>query len=151
MTTAFWIAVATVALIWLLLLRVSVRLVGRALDNGWDNAIAYGVATSLLVIPVQWLIGTRSWLIVMVPLVVWVGQTLALRVIYETRTIKAALLGTVHFLMTSLVVGCVTVITGAVAAYLLYGKIVSDPLWLIMLVLRLLGIDLPFDRPDQVA
>ena len=146
MTTAFWIAITAVALLWILLLRMSVRVVGKNLDNGWDNAVGYAIATALLVIPIQWLVGTRSWAILLVPIVLWVGQTLALRVIYEIPSWQAALLGILHFVVTSFVVGVLMVVTGAIAAYLLYGKIISDPLWLVMLVLRLIGIDLPFDH-----
>lgn len=145
MTTAFWMAITAVALIWLLLLRLCVRVVGKNLDNGWDNALGYAVATGLMAIPVQWLVGTRSWAILLIPMVMWVGQTVALRVIYEIRTWRAVLLGALHFCITSFVVGVMTVLTGAIAAYLLYGKIISDPLWLVMLVLRLIGIELPFE------
>lgn len=151
MTTAFWIAATTVAVLWILLLRVSVRVLGKSLDNGWDNAIGYAIATGLLAIPVHWMVGTRSWLVLLVPLVVLVGQTLALRVIYEIHTAKAVLLGAFHFAVTSLVVGGLTIIAGAVAAYVLYGKIISDPLWLVMLVLRLIGIELPFEAPPPCS
>ncbi|MCK6544990.1 hypothetical protein L6R52_03925 [Myxococcota bacterium] len=144
LTTAAWIAFAIVAILSTLLLRLSVRVVAKGADNGWDNALAYGVVTLLLAFPVGWLIGA-GWIgALFAPLVVWIVQTVALRLIYEVPPLRAWALGVVHALLTTITVTSLTITAGLVAAYILYGKIISDPMFLIRLILRLIGIELPF-------
>ena len=148
MTWALWLTGAAVALIWTTLLRLSVRLVAKKADNGWDNAIGYGVVTALMWFPLEWIFGLRSLpLLVFFPFALWTIQTLTLRWIYEIRTLHAWLLGLVHSLISTVVISTLTMAAGAVAAYVLYGKIVSDPMFLIRTILRLIGIDLPLDFP----
>ena len=148
MTWALYTTAAVVAIAWTLCLRLSVRLVAKTADNGWDNALGYGLATVLLWLPLKWMFDGHHWaLMTIFPGLLWAGQTVALRWIYEIRLLRAWLLGVVHALIAGVVVGSMAVTAGAIAAYVLYGRIVSDPLWLIGLILRLIGIELPFDLP----
>lgn len=145
MVTAAWIAAAVVALLWTLMLRLSVKLVGKGADNGWDNAIAYALSCGLLLIPIHYIMGWGSFFLwALVPLVAIAGQLWSLKVIYEIRLLHAAVLGFVHFIFSSLVIGATTLFAGAVAAYILKGKIIADPVWLLKIVCKLIGIDWPF-------
>jgi hypothetical protein len=143
LTAAAWITFAAVALIWVLMLKGTVRVVGGGkLDNGWDNAMAYAMVTALLAIPVSWMFG--SWfLMFLIPPFVWVAQTIAIKVIYEVKPLLAWTIGLVHAVAASFVVGTLTLTAGFVAAYIMYGKIISDPMFLVRLILRLIGIELP--------
>jgi hypothetical protein len=144
LTLAAWIAFGLTAVISTLLLKLTVRVVAKDADNGWDNAFAYGVVTLLMAIPVSWMLQSGSWLLFgLVPLFVWAGQTIALRVIYEVKTLRAWVIGFVHATLTSTAVMTLALATAVVAAYILYGKIISDPWFLIRLILRLIGFDLP--------
>lgn len=146
MTWALWTTAAIVAITWTLCLRLSVRLTAKGADNGWDNAIGYGVATLMLWVPLKWMFDGHHWALMSIfPALLWAGQTFALRWIYELKLLRAWLLGLVHAVIASVVIGTMTMAAGAVAAYLLYGRIVSDPLWLIGIILRLIGIELPFE------
>jgi hypothetical protein len=143
LTLAAWITFFVVALVWVLMLKMTVRVVGGGrLDNGWDNALAYTMVTALLAIPVSWMFG--SWfLAVLIPPFVWLAQTIAIKVIYEVKPLLAWTIGLVHAVLASFVVGTVTLTAGFVAAYIMYGKIISDPMFLVRLILRLIGIELP--------
>ncbi len=141
--TLLWLAAALAAIIWLVTLRMSVRLVGKDLDNGWDNAIGYGIVTVLILSAALSMLGL-GWLALFGPLVLLVAQTGALSFIYEVRPLKACLLGLLHTLLFSAVATLTTIVGGAIAIYLLYGKIVSDPLVILRIILRWLGIDWPF-------
>lgn len=148
MSWALWTTALVVATLWTLCLRFSVRFVAKGADNGWDNAIGYGVATVLMWVPLKWMFDGHHWaLVTLFPGLLWAGQTLALRWIYEVRLLRAWVLGVVHALVAGAVIGTTASIAGAIAAYILYGRIVSDPLWLIQLLLRLIGIELPFTLP----
>lgn len=141
MATAAWVSLAIVALLWILLLRVTVRFFGKGADNGWDNALGYAVATVLLVLGAQWAFGTGSWLLIAVlPLLAWAGQTFSLKAIYEVSIARAWILGVIHTVVTSVVVTSLALTAGAVAAYILYGKIIADPKYLLWLILRLIGL-----------
>ena len=141
--TTVWIASAVAALIWLLTLRISVRLMGKELDNGWDNALGYGIVTALVLSAALSMLGT-GWLVVFAPILLWATQTGALAFIYEIRLLKAVLLGILHTALFSAAAGATAIVAGAIAIYLLYGKIVSDPLVILRILLRWLGIDWPF-------
>lgn len=141
--TAIWIASALAAVIWLLTLRLSVRLMGKELDNGWDNAIGYGIVSFLALSTALSLLG-GGWLAVLGPVILWTVQTGALRFIYEVRTLKAILLGLLHTALFSAAAGGTAVAAGAIAIYLMYGKIISDPMVILKIILRWLGIDWPF-------
>ena len=145
LTAAAWITFAVVTLVWVLMLKGTVRLLGRGrIDNGWDNALAYAMVTALLAIPVRWMLGSDSWILMsLVPIFVWIAQTIAIKVIYEVKPLLAWSIGMVHAVFSSFVVGTLTLTAGFVAAYILYGKIISDPMFLVRLILRLIGIDLP--------
>lgn len=144
MTWALWSAAAVVAIVWTLSLRFSVRLLAKDADNGWDNAIGYGLATLALWIPLKMLFEGHHWALLSIfPGLMWLGQTFALKWIYEVRTLRAWGIGLLHGLFAGTTITGLTVAAGAVAAYILYGRIVSDPMWLIALILRLIGIELP--------
>ncbi len=145
MSTALWLAAVLVALVFVLSLRLSVRLVARNADNGWDNALGYALFTFMLGFPIRWALGTHSlWLIAFLPLAAWLAQTWALRFIYQLGTGRAWLLGALHGLFAAVSISALTLTAGAIAAYVLYGKIVADPMWLVRVILDLLGIQLPF-------
>ncbi len=145
LTAAAWITFAVVTLVWAVMLRGTVRILGGGrLDNGWDNAFAYGLVTALLAIPVRWMLHADSWMLtMMIPLFVWVAQTIAIKVIYEVKPLLAWAIGLVHAAVSSFVVGTLTLTAGFVAAYIMYGRIISDPMFLVRLILRLIGIELP--------
>jgi hypothetical protein len=145
LTVAAWIAFALVALISTVLLKLSVRVLAKSADNGWDNAISYGVVTLLLAIPVSWMLRSGSWFLWgLAPMFVWAVQTWALKVIYEIKATRAWLLGMAHTFVVSTTVSILALGVAIVACYILYGKIISDPMFLIRLILRLIGIELPF-------
>jgi hypothetical protein len=146
LTIAAWVTFGLVAVISALLLRLTVRIVAKESDNGWDNAIAYSVATLLLGYVVFLLVRTGSWFMISIaPLVIWVGQTIALRVIYEVKTLRAWAIGLVHSILTTTIVGALALVVGFVVAYVLLHQIITDPIRLIKLLLWLIGFDLPFD------
>ena len=138
-----WIVAGAAALIWLTTLRISVRLMSRDLDNGWDNAIGYGIVTALVMSAALSLLGF-GWLALFGPLILVIAQTGALAFIYEVRPVKAFLLGVLHTALFSAATAATTIIGGGIAIYLLYGKIVSDPLVILRILLRWLGIEWPF-------
>jgi hypothetical protein len=145
LTVAAWITALLVALISTVMLKLSVRVMAKGADNGWDNAISYGVVTLLLAIPVSWMLRSGSWFLFgLTPLFVWAVQTWALRVIYEIKLLRAWLLGLVHATVVSTIVTGLALVVAVIACYILYGKIISDPMFLIRLILRLIGIELPF-------
>ncbi len=137
-------ALVVVAAIHVLTLRLSVRLVARTADNAWDNALGYLVVTGLLWYPLSWAYqGGWWWLLALPPLFACV-LVAALSAIYQVSARRAAALGLVHAALASVVTTAVAVSAGAVAAYVIYGKIIADPRILLRLVLRLIGIEPPF-------
>ncbi|MEM7676171.1 MAG: hypothetical protein AAF449_09230 [Myxococcota bacterium] len=141
--TTVWISTAFAAFIWLLTLRLSVRLVDRGIDNGWDNAIGYAIVSALALSAV-WSTLAGPWLVILGPFVLWAVQTGAIMFIYEVRPLTALGLGLLHLALFSTAATVSTVVAGAIAIYLLYGKIVSDPLVILRSILRWLGFDWPF-------
>ena len=143
LTTAAWISFAIVAIVSTLLLRLTVRVMAKTADNGWDNALAYGAVTLVLAVALNWIFHSGSYfLIALAPLLVWTVQTIALVMIYEVRALRAWFIGMVHALATTTVVTGMALTAAVVAAYILYGKIISDPMFLIRLILRLIGIEI---------
>jgi hypothetical protein len=144
LTAYAWITFGLVALLWVVMLRGTVRLCGGGrLDNGWDNAFAYAVVTGLLAIPVRWMFTSHSFILMaMIPVFVWASQTIAIKMIYEVKVLLAFAIGIVHAIAASFVVGTMTLTAGLIAAYIMYGKIISDPMFLVRLILRLIGIEL---------
>jgi hypothetical protein len=142
MTAALWITTALIALLASVLMKLSVRVVARSADNGWDNAIAYVVTTALvLYFPVRWMMTSGSWAwIALAPALVWIVQTVTLRVFYELSLGRAWVLGLVHTLTTAAVTSALSLVVAVIAAYIMYGRIISDPMILIRIILRLIGI-----------
>src|SRR5882724_3737011 len=97
LTIAAWVTFGLIAIISTLLLKLTIRVVAKSSDNGWDNALAYGVVTLLMAIPLSWMLKSGSWILYgMAPLFVWAAQTIALRVIYQVATLRAWAIGLVH-------------------------------------------------------
>jgi hypothetical protein len=142
MVTALGVTLLVVAMVWTLTLRASVRLAGRGADNGWDNALAYLLATAALLYAARWAGGELGrWWWAAAPVVVGLGQLFALRAIYQVRTLRAGLLAVLHGVFAGTLLTALALVAGAIAAYILYGKIISDPWFLIRLLLRLIGLD----------
>lgn len=142
-TAAVWV-LALIAILTILLLRATVRLLARSADNGWDNAIAYSIVSAALVTLLGWIAGSGGLLFLLVaPLLCWAAQTYALHFIYEVRLLHAWMIGVTHAFLVTVVVSSLTLAAAVVAAYILYGRIISDPMFLIRLILRLIGIELP--------
>ena len=141
--TTVWIAAALAALMWMLTLRLSVRLVDKELDNGWDNAIGYAIV-SALAMSVALSMLTMGWVALAAPLVVLGVQVWSLAFIYEVGGLKAFLLGLLHTTLFTAATVTAAVIAGAIAIYLLYGKIISDPMVILRIILRWLGFEWPF-------
>lgn len=145
MTEALWIAAAVVTLVSALSLKLAVRVCAKGADNGWDNAVGYVLLTTLLTVALRFIAGTGSWLLIgLSPLLVFAVQTFALKVIYEITVLRAWVLGMFHLVVTTFVVGGITMAVGAVVAYVWYGRIIADPLIILRAVLKWLGIELPF-------
>ena len=146
-TATLWIALATLAVIQLLTLKLTIRWVGGGTENAWDNAIAYLVSSGLLIyFPLRWMIAADSLLLTLLaPPALWLAQTVALAAIYEVSRARAALLGIVHALFASAVTFVVGFTTAVVTAYIMYGKIIQDPVAALKFLLRLIGIELPLD------
>lgn len=143
MTTAAWVAFAIVAIVSTLLLRLTVRLLAKEADNGWDNALTYGITTAILAFPVGWMLKAGVFWAALAPALVWTVQTTALTFIYEVRALRAWGIGVVHTVLVTMATTTLALAAALVAAYVLYGKIISDPMFLIRLILRLIGIELP--------
>jgi len=144
LSNAFWIAALVVGVIFTLLLRLTVRLTANKADNGWDNAIGYTVVTVLLAFLAGWMLSSRSALLIMliIPTLI-LGQTLALRMIYEVKYLRACLIAVVHSVLSSAVTGALGIAAGFVLAVVLKRRIVANPIYFIKLLLRLIGIELP--------
>ena len=142
LSTALWVALAVAAMVHMLATKASVRLVGKGAENAWDNAFGYLVMTGLLWYPVKWTWGLDSWWpLLFIPPLCTAVLLWALKAIYQVSTKRAVIIGAVHLAITSVVGTLLTLVTGFVAAWIIYGRIVSDPLILVRIVLRLIGID----------
>jgi hypothetical protein len=147
MTAAFWASLALLALIHVLVLRGLVPIVAKGAENAWDNAFTYVLVSGLLLyFPVRWMLFGGGWLFPLLAFpLLWTGQTIALRTLYEMKTLRAWVLGILHTATSGIVTSAVVFTAGLIAAYILYGKIISDPMILLRIILKLIGIDLPFE------
>lgn len=147
MSMAFWVVFAFVAGLSAVLLRICVRLFARGADNGWDNAFGYVLALSaLFYFPVRWLVGAHSLpLLLLVPPIVLSAQLFSLRTIYQVTWKRAFALGALHTTVASIFFGTLTFAVAVVAAYIMYGRIISDPMILVRIILKLLDIPFPFE------
>lgn len=145
MSWIFWSAAVLVTLISAAVLRGTVKFLARSADNGWDNAIGYVLTSALIAyFPLKWMLFSGSWaLIAAAPVVLWIAQTVTLRVFYQVNTVRAWTIGVVHTVVATSVLTTLTMIAGVIAAYIMYGRIISDPMILIRLILRLIGIPFP--------
>lgn len=144
---AFWVVFALVAGLSAVLMRICVRLFARGADNGWDNAFGYIIALSaLFFFPVRWIIGAHSLpLLLLLPPTVLLVQLFSLRAIYQVTWKRAFVLGALHTTAASIFFGTVTFAIAVVAAYIMYGRIISDPMILVRIILKLLDIPFPFE------
>lgn len=147
MGMAFWVVFALVSGLSAVLLRICVRLFARGADNGWDNALGYVIAVAaLFYFPVRWLVGAHSLpLLLLVPPLVLLVQLFSLRAIYQITWKRAFALGAIHTTVASLFFGTITFAIAVVAAYIMYGRIISDPMILVRIILKLLDIPFPFE------
>lgn len=144
-TLLTWVAYAVAGLLHMLATRAAVRLVGKGADNAWDNAFGYVTVAYLMTWPARWLIATKSWwLIATIPGLYGAASWLTLVAIYEVGTRRALIIGLVHGLVCTVLYSVFALAVGFVAAWIMYGRIVADPLILLRIVLRLIGIDPPF-------
>lgn len=145
MTGAMWLTFAVIGALQALVLKALVKVMASKAENAWDNAFAYvAVSGVLLYFPVRWMVSADGWsLTVLAFALLWVGQTAALRVLYEIETLRAWLIGVVHAAVSSVIVTASSLVAGVIAAYILYGKIISDPMRLIRIIFELIGLPLP--------
>jgi hypothetical protein len=141
MVLTLGIALAVVALISTSVLRGTVGFLARGADNGWDNALAYvalsGVAWALVA---RYLVPLGVFPALLSAAVLPLVQLGMLRWIYEIRTGRALAVGIVHTVVASTAITGITLMVGVAAAYVMYGRIVQDPMLLVRLVLRLIGL-----------
>lgn len=147
MDMAFWVVFTVVAALSAVLMRICVRLFARGADNGWDNALGYVIAISaLFYFPVRWIIGAHSIpLLLLVPPIVLLVQLFSLKAIYQVTWKRAAALGALHTVVSSLFFGTITFVIAVVAAYIMYGRIIADPMILVRIIMKLLDIPFPFE------
>lgn len=141
----YWLFLGLAAAAHLVATRVSVSVLARKSDNAWDNAFGYLLVAIGLTWPVRWLWSSQSLLLIaLIPPLVGAVSVGALRVIYEVKMGRAAALAACQLALATVAVLVVALCVGIVAAYIIYGRIISDPLFLIRVVLRLIGIEPPF-------
>ncbi len=139
-----WAALLVFTVVWASTLRLTVGLVAKDAENSWDNAIGYALVTLLLTVPIRWILGLGSWILIgLIPVGTWIIQVWALKYIYELKTARAFFVSTIQSILAWSTMAMMTVFAGAIAAYILYGRIISDPMFLIRLLLRIIGIELP--------
>lgn len=145
LTVLLWLAYLLAGVIHMSATKVSVRALGKGADNAWDNAFGYLVAAYLLTWPARWLWESQSWWLAALILPLFaLASVFVLKVIYELSTRRAVAIGALHTALTSMMLSAASLVVGFIAAYIMYGKIVSDPLMLIRLVFKLIGITPPF-------
>lgn len=142
LSTAAWVAAAFGFTVWVLALRVSVRVAAPKVDNAWDNAIAYALVCVALLWPASWLLHQGVWGWTVMPILIGGTQIWLMRVIYQVKSAHAALLVVAHGAFAATVYGISLFTVGAIIVYLAYGRVVADPMILIRLLAKLIGIEL---------
>jgi hypothetical protein len=142
LSTALWVALAFAVTVWVLTLRASVRLFAPKVENAWDNAVAYALVCGALLWPAQWLLGQGVLGWVVLPFLIGGTQVWLMRVIYQVTSAQAALLVVLHGAFAAAVYAASLFTVGAIIVYLAYGRVVSDPMLLIRLLAKLIGIEL---------
>ena len=144
---AVWFLFPLVLGLSAVLLRICVRLFARGADNGWDNALGYVVTlAALFYFPVRWILGAHSIpLLLLIPPIVLFVQFFSLKTIYQVTWKRAAVLGALHTVAASVFFGTITFAVAFVAAYIMYGRIISDPMILVRIIMKLLDIPFPFE------
>jgi hypothetical protein len=134
---------ATLALVWMLVLRFTVRVLQPTGENGGDDALAHTLFMGAMYWPVRWLLQQDPWLATLgIPVLIALAHTNSVRVIYRTDWRRSLAISSLHAALTTLMVGGLAVTTAIVAAYIMYGRIVRDPMLLIRALLRLIGIEI---------
>ena len=139
----FWLALAFVLLLSAAFLRGSVGVFAKGVENPWDNAIGYGLLTAALIaFPGRWMWQADSFLLTLaIGPMCWAVQTVTLGFFYQISYRRAFVIGAVHAAITSFVLTTLTLIAGAIAAFIMYQRIITDPWILIRLILRLIGLE----------
>lgn len=131
-----WSILLLLTLSWVTSLRLTVRWF-RPADNGWDNTVAQTMVMGALVYPVGYLVDQGAYGLAAAPFLVALTHWASLRVIYELRGRTALGLGLVQAslfaVMASLSAGSVA----TMAAYIWYGRLVTDPALILRMVVRL--------------
>ncbi len=141
LSTAAALTVTFLAVVWSLTLRGSVRLVAPKAENAWDNALAYTLVSAALLWVLRWLMMEAVWWSIPVaPLLLVAVPVWTLRVVYQIPTRRAAALAAVQFGLASTIIFSTLFTVAFIAAYLTYGRIISDPWMLVRLLLRLIGL-----------
>ena len=145
MSPALWLTLFILGAIEVLTLKVCVRFLARDAENHWDNAFAYALLTGVTIYwPIRWMIEADAWfLTLLVPLFLLVVQVIALKALYQVTAARAWVLGAAQTVMAGVVGGTIAFAAGVIAIYILYGKIVADPVQALRTLLRLIGIELP--------
>jgi hypothetical protein len=79
LTTAAWITLALITIVAILMMKVTIPLVAKQADNGWDNAVAYVIASGLITAALGWFAAQSWWFAAAAPMLAWSAQTLVLR------------------------------------------------------------------------
>ncbi len=141
MLLSLGIALALVALVSMLVMRGTVGFLARGADNGWDNAFTYvlvsGAAWAALV---HFVMPLGLFAFVAACLFIPVLQVGALRWIYEIRAGRALVVAIVSTTATTTIITGLTLLAGVIAAYIMYGRVIDDPMILVRIILRLIGL-----------
>lgn len=135
------VAVAIIALLSMLVLHGTVGFLARGADNGWDNAFTYVLVSGAgWALVARYLVPVGFWPAVLAAAALPLLQIGALKWIYEIRTGRALVVALMHTIVTSTVVTTAVLVVGVIAAYVMYGRIIQDPMILVRIVLRLIGL-----------
>ena len=145
MSPALWLTLFILTAIEVLTLKVCVRFLARDAENHWDNAFAYALLTGVTIYwPVRWMVAADAWLLtLLVPVLLFTVQVVGLKTLYQINAARAWLLGAAQTALAGFVTGSIAFVSGVIAIYVLYGKIVADPLQALRTLLRLIGIEWP--------
>lgn len=144
MSAWVWVLLAS-ASIWASLLTFSAAVLKPHGDHGWDDALAQTLCMGALYWPLSWLFREDPWLLLTAgPLLIAAAHAVSIKIIYQTTAARAAMLALFHGALSGLVLGGLAVLVAGITAYVWYGRIISDPMILVRVLLRLIGIEPPF-------
>jgi len=145
MLLSLGIALALVTLVSLLVMRGTVGFLARGADNGWDNALTYVLASGLTwAALIHFVMPAGLFAFALACVLVPVVQVGLLRWIYEIRAGRALVVALVSTTVSTTIITGLTLLAGVIAAYIMYGRVIDDPMILVRIILRLIGL-LPRD------